>query len=618
MHEYAIIALAGIGLLAIACQWIAWWLKLPAILFLLLAGILAGPVTGWLDPGHLFGELFFPLVSLSVAVILFEGSLTLRFREIIGLEHVVRRMVSTGVLITWAVISIATHFILHFSWEIALLFGSLAVVTGPTVIVPMLRTVRPNIHLANILRWEGIVIDPIGALLAVLVFQYIVSGSSGGAFGKTALTFAASLGSGLLVGSSAGYLLGIILRRYWLPEYLHNLATLTLVFAVYAVANLLQAESGLLAVTVMGILLANMKDVEVADILDFKESLSILLISGLFIILAARIDFNTVAQLGWKAVGVFLVIQFVARPLKIAVATWGSSLKWQERMLLAWIAPRGIVAAAVAAVFSIRLQEQGFEQAVLLVPLIFLVIIGTVVLQSATARVLAVRLGGAEPEPRGFLIVGANPVARAVARALNKQGFPTLLADNNWDNIRAALMDGHETFFGSIVSEHADRHLDLVGIGNLLALSPQREANTLAAMRYRSEFGDANIYTLRTSRGKQDEQVAKPDKGQVAFGRDVNFDRMSELLRQGAEIKATKLTDTFDFDEYYKQYYGKSILLFAIDPRGNLHVYTPGEKISPMDGWTMLSLILKDTGDKPEKREPDDAQDEEPGEDSLK
>jgi hypothetical protein len=231
---------------------------------------------------------------------------------------------------------------------------------------------------------------------------------------------------------------------------------------------------------------------------------------------------------------------------------------------------------------------------------------------------LAVRLGVAEPEPRGFLIVGANPVARAVARALNKQGFPTLLADNNWDNIRAALMDGHETFFGSIVSEHADRHLDLVGIGNLLALSPQREVNTLAAMRYRSEFGDANVYTLRTSQGKQDEQVAKPDKGQVAFGRDVNFDRMSELLRQGAEIKATKLTDTFDFDEYYKQYYGKSILLFAIDPRGNLHVYTPGEKISPMDGWTMLSLILKDTGDKPEKRELDDAQDEGPGEDSLK
>jgi NhaP-type Na+/H+ or K+/H+ antiporter len=590
VNETIALSIAAIGVLALACQWFAWWV--PAILFLLLSGIVVGPLSGWIDPDALFGDLLFPIVSLSVAVILFEGSLTLRFSEIKGLERVVRRMVSSGMLVTWTVTTLAAYVLLAIPFQLALLFGALTVVTGPTVIVPLLRTVRPTAHLANILRWEGIVIDPLGALLAVLVFEFIVSGSGGTALGHTLLLFAEQIFTGVAFGAAAGYALGVVLRRYWLPEFLHNAAALMVVFGVFALSNHIQAESGLLTVTVMGIWLANMKGVDVEGILDFKETLSIVLISGLFIILAARLDFEGVALLGWGALGVLLIMQFVARPLKIMVSTWGSSLTWRERAMLGWVAPRGIVAAAVAALFALQLEQQGFEQAAMLVPMTFIVIIGTVALQSFTARPVAMWLGVAEPDPKGFLIVGGNPLARAIALALQQHGFRVLLADTSWSNVRAAMMENLPAFFGKVVSEYADRRLDLVGIGQLLALSSVQEENALAAMRYRTEFGVANIYSLQvTSEKEGDTRTGKPPYGHIAFGEEVSFTQLSKMLGKGAEIHSTGLSDEFGFDEYYKKYFGRAVPLFAINPRGKLFVYTAGSDLKLVSGWTIISLI---------------------------
>ncbi|MEJ2392962.1 MAG: sodium:proton antiporter [Gammaproteobacteria bacterium] len=591
MHASIVLSLAGIGVTALVCQWLAWWVKLPSILFLLVAGVLLGPVTGLLEPDMLFGDLLFPFVSLSVAVILFEGSLTLKFQEIKGLESVVQRLLSIGVLTTWAITTVAAYLLLKIPFELALLFGALTVVTGPTVIVPMLRTVRPTTHLSNILRWEGIVIDPIGALLAVLVFEFIVSGHGGTALGHTLLSFTGQVSTGLVIGAAAGFGWGTVLRRYWLPEFLHKVATLMVVFGVFALSNQLQIESGLLAVTVMGVWLANMKNVDVREILDFKESLSIVLISGLFIILAARIEFVRVAQLGWSALGVLLIMQFVARPVKVLVATWGSALNWRERALLAWIAPRGIVAAAVAALFALQLQQQGYAQAALLVPMTFIVILGTVALQSTSARLLAVWLKVAEPDPTGFLIVGANPLARAIGRALQQHEFRVQLADTSWSNVRTALMDNLPTFFGNVVSEYADRRLDLVGIGQLLAVSAILEENALAASRYRSEFGAANIYTLQiTSEQEGDTRTGKPRIGQLAFGETVSYKKLSAMLGEGADIHSTRLSEEFGFDEYYQQY-PHAVLLFAISPRGKLSVYSAEQELHPAAGWTIISLI---------------------------
>lgn len=283
-EQQILLAFGGIGVAALGCQWLAWRLKLPAILFLLLSGILAGPILGWLDPQEMFGPLLMPLVSLAVALILFEGSLTLHLSEWKEIGSVVHRLVTVGALSTWAVITLATHWLLGFDWMLALLFGTLTLVTGPTVIVPMLRVVRPKASIANILRWEGIVIDPIGALLAVVVYSFIIASASGDGLSHSLLTFGGVILCGSLFGIAGGWVLGQIMRRQWLPEYLHNLATLAGVLGIFIASNQVMHESGLLAVTLMGMWMANMKGVDVRHILHFKENLSVLLISGLFIL----------------------------------------------------------------------------------------------------------------------------------------------------------------------------------------------------------------------------------------------------------------------------------------------------------------------------------------------
>lgn len=596
MNEELVITLTLLGLLGSLAQWFAWWVKLPAILFLLLIGIVVGPVLGVFDPDAVFGELLFPIVSLSVAIILFEGALTLKFRELKGIETVVRNMVTVGVVTTWLLIALATHWIMGFNWSLSFLFGALVVVTGPTVIVPMLRTVRPTARIANILRWESIIIDPIGALLAVLVFDFIISSQHGaGSLGHIFPEFGKIVAVGVIFGVAAGYALGLALRRHWIPEYLQNIVTLGIVITIYTTTNHLQEESGLLAVTVMGIWMANMRRVPMDDILNFKESLSILLISGLFIILAARIDVSELAAVGWSALGVFLVIQFIARPLKIVVSALGSTLTWQERVMLGWIAPRGIVAAAVSALFAMRLEEAGFEQAPLMVSLTFVIIIGTVVLQSATARPLANRLGVAEPEPRGLLIIGANKVARNIALALKEQGFRTLLTDSHWPNVSNALMVGLEAFWGNAISERADRHLDLVGVGTMLGLSQNDHLNVLAAQRYSREFGKGSVYVLPPPPNKAGDGIhaaSKEHRGEMLFGENLNYPKIASLISKGSEIRATRLGESFNWEQYNEKYANRGTPLFAVNTKGNLRIFGDDHHpIKPAAGWTILALI---------------------------
>jgi NhaP-type Na+/H+ or K+/H+ antiporter len=592
-----VLIMAAVVFVGILCQWAAWRLKLPAILFLLLAGVAAGPGLGLLDSDALFGDLLFPFISLSVAVILFEGSLTLQYHQIINLKKVVQRLISVGLIITWLITAGVTRLALDFSWGLALLFGAITVVTGPTVIVPMLRTIRPKTSVANILRWEGIIIDPIGATLAVLVYEFIFAGSAGNALENTLAAFGLLVGLGLLLGATTGYIYGLILRQHWLPEYLHNVATLGVVFMVFAFSNHLQHESGLLTVTVMGIWLANMKGVPVEAILNFKESLSVLFISVLFIVLAARLDVSMIITLGWRAIFVFLAIQFLARPLSVVFATMRSSLTWPERHLLAWIAPRGIVAAAISALFAIKLEAAGFPQAGLLVPLTFIVIIGTVVLQSSTAGPIAAWLGVSEPDPTGILIVGANPVALAVAKALNREGFRCLVVDSSWDKISTARMDGLDTYFGEPISEHADRNLDLVGIGRMMALSRRGPLNALACMYYRMELGYNSVFALQTSEDgdvSDDRKASSHRCGHQLFGREITYSNIARLLDEGWVLRKTGLTDIFGYEAYLKSYDGKIVPMFATAPNGKLRVFTSAEAMRPPAGWSIISLVPPD------------------------
>lgn len=596
----ATLSFALIALIAFGCQWFAWRVKLPAILFLLAAGIVLGPFTSLVSPDDLLGDLLFPLISLAVAVILFEGSLTLDLSEIRTQRVMVRRLLVVGAGVTWAIVAVAVHFLFGLGWELSVLFGALTVVTGPTVIVPMLRTVRPNANISNILRWEGILIDPIGALLVVVVYEFIVAQSQASGLAHGVATFLQTIAIGTVLGLLGGWFMGWVLQRGWIPDYLKNLATLALVTTVFSVSDTFAHESGLLAVTLMGMWLANKKDVHIDDILHFKENLSVVLISGLFILLAARLTLDDITSLGWAAIILLLIMQFIARPASVWLSSIGSTLNWREKTLLSWIAPRGIVAAAVSALFAIRLEEAGHEAAAILVPLTFVVIIGTVVLQSATSRGLAKLLKVAEPAPSGFLIVGANPVARAIGAALQKQEFRVMLTGSQWEHIREARMAGLPTFFGNPVSSYADHHLDLVGVGKLLALSPDPAMNVVAGMRYRTEFGDRNIYTLLA--GSQSEiaekhQLGSKQRGHTLFTEDMSYSKFASLLSKDWQIRETLLTDEFGFDDLLRAH-DDIIPLFAISPKGRIEVMTADTDLHPGEDWKVLSL----TGPRTERR----------------
>lgn len=589
-------SMALIGILGSLAQWLAWWLRLPSILILLVIGIAIGQSgLGWINPDEMFGDVLFPLVSLAVSVILFEGALTLNFKQIKGIENVVRRMVSVGVIVTWLTISIATHWLLDIGWQLAFLFGSLVVVTGPTVVEPMLRTLNLNKKLSNVLRWEGIVIDPVGAILAVLVFNFIVANLKGAeGWLVVAQSFGMILLVGTLLGVASGWLLSQILKRHLLPEFLHNVFVLTLVFITFSAAHTLAHESGLLAVTVMGMWLANQKDIDITEILHFKKSLTILLISGLFVVLAARLQISQLIDLGWAAVMLLVVIQFLARPLKIALSTWQSDLTLKEKATLAWIAPRGIVAAAVSALFALRLEQLGVENAPLLVSMTFMVIIGTVVFQSMTTGWLARKLGVANPNSNGVLIIGGNPVALLVAEAVKKEGFDVIVTDSNWRNIHDARMKGIRSYFGNPVSAHADHHLDLVGIGQLFALSMNHDLNLHAVNRYKSEFGYTKTYMLaEQSDGNQHEKhsISRKGKARVLFDREVNYDRLSGMVQRGWRIKTTTLTDSYGIEQYQAAH-PEAVVMFALNPNdGTMRVVTNPHELEFLKAkWKVMAL----------------------------
>ena len=576
------------------CQWIAWRVRLPAIIFLLFTGILAGPVFGLFQPEALLGNLFFPFVSISVALILFEGSLALNFKEILGLEAVVRNMLSFGMAVTWFITALAAKYCFGLSWEIAFLFGAITVVTGPTVIMPMLRTVRPTQAVSKVLMWEGIVIDPIGASLAVLVYEFIISGGGNTAWGHTFVTLGTIIAIGAIMGAFGGYFFGLTIRYQWLPEFLHNVAALTLVISAFIASNLLQPESGLVTVTVMGVWLANMKGVDMASILDFKESISLLLISLLFIMLAARLDLHALKGMGWNIVLVLVAIQFLARPLNVMVSALGSTLTWPERHMLAWIAPRGIVSAAIAALFSAHLENQGFPGADLLIPLTFSVIIFTVVLQSTTARPIAKWLKVAEPEPTGFLIIGSNIVGRSIAKALLQNGIHVLLADTSWDEVSKAKIQGLNAYFGNPVSGYADRYIDLAGIGRMLAVSTNEDLNTAAMMHYRMELGRNNVFLLQSrhqAEGSERKDLPTRGIGSTLFNKKLTYGQMASILsKEDGEIRTTKLNHRFDFKEFTKKHNHLAVPLFAISPKGMVHVFSQEQKITPKPKWSIIYL----------------------------
>jgi NhaP-type Na+/H+ or K+/H+ antiporter len=577
--------LLGLGAL---CQWLAWRMRIAAILPLLLAGLLLGPGLGLLNPDELLGDLLFPVVSLGVAIILFEGSLTLRFSDIQNVSGIIRNLTSVGVLVTWGIMGAAAHYVVGLDWQLSLLFGALVAVTGPTVIMPMLRSIKPTSRIANVLRWEGILVDPIGAVLAVLLFELIVSGHQS----ESWLEFGKVIMMGSVWGISGGVVLAALLKRHLLPDYLDNYAAMAMVLVVFTTSNSLGQESGLIAVTVMGIVLANTRDLNVAELLSFKEQLTVVLISMMFILLAARLQIDQLPILGGAALILLAVALFLARPLSVLVSSVGTSINFREGVLLSWIAPRGIVAAAVSSLFALKLEGQ-VANAELLVPLTFVIIIGTVLVQSLTAPWLARKLGLSSSGEQGVMISSADKVGLAIGEALNSNGIKVLVASGDRAGLQRARMLGLNTYFGNSLSEHADRFMDLAGYTELFALSRNAAANAMVGAHFRHDFGTRHVYSIRPAEaedGNQRRELAKSLRTNILFNQDATWTKLASLLGQGGRIHTTLLSEEFDFEAYRIARDKSTVMMFAITDKGRLKVFSSRETPAPGPGWKVIAL----------------------------
>ncbi len=595
MTEEILIYLSTILVLGIVAQWLAWRLGLPSILVLLIFGLGAGPITGFLDPDQILGPLLVPLVSLSVAVILFEGGLNLKIDELREIGTVVRNLITVGVLVTWVLSSTAAHLILGLDLYIAVLFGSILVVTGPTVILPMLLHVRPSGRVGNIAKWEGIMNDPIGAMLAVLVFQAILMGGAEGTGAATFLGIMKTIFIGVLIGVTGEILMVQLLKRYWIPDYLQNPVALMLVVTVFTISEQFQIESGLFAVTVMGVFLANQKAVAVKHIIEFKENLRVLLIAALFIVLAGRLSVADLEYIDGYSLFFLGVLMLLVRPAAVVVSAWGAKLRWQELVFLSWMAPRGIVAASVSSVFALRLVEAGFAQAEMIAPLTFFVIIGTVAVYGIGAAPLACWLGLAQSNPQGVLIVGANPWAQKIAEALHEAGARVLIVDSNYSQISRAYEAGLPTYHGNIMADHVLEEIDLEGMGYIMALTSNDKANSLICFHLSEIFGRANVYQLppvmEAYRGKEFVQPAHL-RGRFLFGREVNLPYLAQRFEAGSTLEIFRLTKEFNYETFIECYGKSAIPMFLLDKDGELHHFTVEEnRFTPRPGQTLIALI---------------------------
>ena len=600
MSEQALIGLAAVIVLGIAAQWLAWRLKLPSILFLLLFGFAAGQIMIGgdhphllLNPDLLFGDLLSPLVAICVALILFEGGLSLRLSELKQIGATVISLVTFGVALTWVMTVAAAHWILGLNLRLALLLGAMLVVTGPTVIGPLLQMIRPTGKVASIAKWEGITIDPIGVLLAVIVFEVILAGELQDATPEVLRVLLMTFVSGIGLGISAAWLLIVVMRRYWIPDYLQEAVTLMIVVGAFLLSEMVQEESGLFTATLMGIILANQKQVEVSHIVTFKETLRTLIISSLFIILAARLDLEHFQALDWRAVAFLVCLVLVVRPFAVILSTSEAALTWKEKAFLSWLAPRGIVAAAVSSVFALRLQQTNIPQTEMLVPVTFAVIVATVALYGLTAPLLARRLGLSQENPQGVIFMGAHSWARAFATVLKGAGYRTLLVDTNRANTYRARMDGLEVIHGSVVRDHLEDQVNLNGIGKLIALTPNDEANSLAAIHFMHLFGREQVYQVapwKPAKGKESE-APRNLRGRFLFGEDANYSYLMDRMSRGSVVKRSKLSGEYDYDAFLERYGDQAVLLFVIDENDKLLVNTRKDPLKPKSGQTIIALV---------------------------
>ena len=612
MPESILLDITVVVLLGVGAQWLAWRFRLPSILLLLVVGFLAGPVFGILDPTALQADWLFAFVSLSIGIILFEGGLSLRLSELREVGSSVFSLISIGVLLTWGLAAAAAYYILQFNVSLSILIGSILTVTGPTVIVPLLRHVQPKGRVSTIAKWEGITIDPVGAILAVLVLETLLLLNDPGraAADPSAAVEHVAIGLGLEifvalgVSVAATMLLVFILRQRLVPDFLRNSVTLMVVVVAFAISNVMQHESGLLTVTLMGIALANQPYVSVHRIIEFKENLQVLLIGSLFVLLSARLELSALNYIDTNVLVFLAILVVLVRPLAVFTSTIATKLEWEEKVFLSWLAPRGIVAAAVASLFAYQLRPVFPDAIDGMVPVVFAVIVGTVAIYGLTAAPLAQWLNLADPNPDGLLFVGAAPWVRTVAKHVEDFGFSVFLVDNNPTHVRHAQEDGLDARQANALSETALDDLDLSGVGRLLLTIPNDEVASLVALHFSNVFDSTNIYQIAASpesRGGEAAVMPQHLRGRPLFGENTHYRSLKTHMERGDEIKVLRLSENFakeeqqdyyTYDDLAAQYREHTIIpLFILSENDSLEVVSEESQFQLRPTDRLVALV---------------------------
>lgn len=549
MEDTILLLVVGVAVAGVFGQWLGWKLKLPAIIPLLAIGALAGPVAGIIRPSVALGDVMRPAIGMAVAIIVFEGGLNLNLRELRSAGSGVSRLVAVALPLNWIFGTLAAHFLAGMSWPVAVLVGAILVVTGPTVIMPLLRQARLEPRSASFLKWEAIVNDPIGATITLLVLSFLTLSttmSTGDALFQ--LAWRTLLGGGIAaaLGMIVPFGIRALFRRDLAPEYLKTPILLAGALGVYAAGEAVQPETGLIGATLFGVVLANIDVTGLQELRRFEESLTVFLVSGLFILLTANIDRQTVTMLSWPIAVTTLAILFVARPLAIGLATIGANVTWRERLLVGWIGPRGVVAAAIAGVAGEQLAKAGYPDARLVLPLVFAVIASTVVLHGLSLAPIARKLGLASGGRSGLLIVGASRFTVALGEALRGAGVPVLVLDRSAIALKAARLAGLQTMRVEVLSVLGEEVIDLRDYEHILAATPDDAYNALVCTRFATEFGRERVYQVAPDESSGRNATSREWRGKIAVGMDMVHERLSDLMEGGAAFVVEPVRATAD------------------------------------------------------------------------
>lgn len=585
-----VMAFALVGALGVGSQWLAWRLRMPAIVLMLVAGILVGPAFGVLDPSRDIGPLLSPMISIAVAIILFEGGLTLNFHTLNDRAKGVRRLVYVGAPLGWISSTLALHYGAGLGWEPAAVFGGIMIVTGPTVIAPLLRQARLSKRPASLLQWEAIINDPIGALAAVIAFEYVVVRHTAVDPSEAVVLLGVGIAVATLLGLAAGFGIVRAFKAGRVPEYMKVPVLFATLLLAFGLSDMVLHESGLLAVTIMGIVIANSELPSYEELRRFKEHATILLVSGVFILLAANLDVAALGALDWRAAVFVLLVILVARPVTVFLSLIGAGVPFKEQVLVALTGPRGVVLVAVAGLFGERLTDLGIEGGELVGPLAFVLVAVTVVLHGFTLAPVAKALGLTGGDRPGVILVGGSSWSVRFAEALKKAEVPVLMTDPNHGHLREARSAGVTTFSGDLLSEAAEDRIELVSYATIVAVTDNDAYNTLVATDLAPEFGRDNVYQVARSKADSQRHALPTTLGGRGFAGGETFNGFARKIAEGWAFRVTRLTKEYTLENWQAARPGAQVIAI-VAPSGAIRLVASNDNLKAGEGSHIISML---------------------------